>query len=282
MTSDLDFLTKHRDHIMNQQYNSTTSKGYFLALGSSISLAFTGIIIRHLTQTYHMPAMVLAGWRNLFVALILIVIFLVFSPNQLPVARKHWTFFGAYGLILAGFNTLWTLSVAQNGAAVATVLGYTSVSFTALFGKWFLGEKLDWIKLTAIGLSLLGCILVANAWDLAVWNTNPIGVFTGLLSGWGYAGYSLMGRVASQKGLNPWKTLLYAFGAAAAILLMVNCSPVCNYPAKQPPLKIYCGSGLIGLVGGIYFCWRSVRHCWVLGYIMPVWGFCLPVLRISF
>jgi drug/metabolite transporter (DMT)-like permease len=222
---------------------ANTSRGYALALGSSIILAFTGILIRHITQTYQLPALVLAGWRNLFVALILIVAFIFFGPKYLSLPQRHWGFFGWYGLVLAGFNSLWTISVAFNGAAVATVLVYTSVSFTALFGWWFLKEEIGWVKISAILFSLGGCFLVAGGLDITSWETNPIGITTGLLSGLGYAGYSLMGRAASQRNISPWTTLLYAFGCAALILILINLLPGLQFPGKaiQPQNLFWLG-----------------------------------------
>jgi len=68
----------------------------------------------------------------------------------------------AYGFVLAIFNTTWTVSVAVNGAAIATVLAYSSPAFTALLGWRLLKENLTWAMLLAIAISLAGCVLVAG------------------------------------------------------------------------------------------------------------------------
>ena len=78
--------------------------------------------------------------------------------------RRHLGYLVLYGLVLAFFNSLWTLSVSINGAAVSTVLAYCSAGFTALLGWWFLKERLDWGKLLAVALSLAGCVLVSGHW----------------------------------------------------------------------------------------------------------------------
>jgi drug/metabolite transporter (DMT)-like permease len=128
----------------------------------------------------------------------------------------------AYGLMLALFNSLWTISVAINGAAISTVLVYSSAAFTAILGWWLLQERLDGYKLLAVIVSLVGCALVSDAINAAAWQANLLGIITGILSGLGYAGYSLMGRSAAQRGLNPWTTLLYTFGFAALFLFTLN------------------------------------------------------------
>jgi drug/metabolite transporter (DMT)-like permease len=139
--------------------------------------------------------------------------------------QEQLRYLGLYGVQLAIFNSLWTLSVALNGAAVATVLVYSSAAFTALLGRWLLKEPLNWAKLAAVALSLAGCVLVSEAYDPGTWGGNPIGIVTGVLSGLGYAVYTLMGRSASQRGLNPWTTLVYSFGFASAVVLVANLLP---------------------------------------------------------
>jgi drug/metabolite transporter (DMT)-like permease len=198
------------------------TRGYVAALASAGFLSTTAIFIRYLTQTYQMPAMVLACWRDFFVAFSLLPILGLVSPKLLRVDRKHLLYLLAYGFLLAVFNSLWTLSVSLNGAAVSTVLAYCSAGFTALLGWWFLKERLDWGKLLAVALSLAGCVLVSGALDPAAWISNILGIFTGVLSGLAYAIYTLMGRKASQDGLNPWTTLLYTFFFAAVFLLIAN------------------------------------------------------------
>ena len=124
--------------------------------------------------------------------------------------------------MLTMFNSFWTLSVSLNGAAVSTVLAYSSAAFTALLGKWLLKERLGWAKVVTIVGCMGGCVLVSGALDPGAWQGNLTGIVTGTLSGLWYAGYSLMGRSASQRGLDPWTTLLYTFAFAACFLLLLN------------------------------------------------------------
>jgi drug/metabolite transporter (DMT)-like permease len=201
---------------------SQLTRGYPVALAAAAVLSTTAIFIRYLTKTYDLPPLVLAFWREVIVALTLLPILALVRPLLLCVGRKHLRYLVFYGLILALFNSLWTLSVALNGAAVSTVLVYCSAGFTALLGWLVLKESLNWAKLLAIVVCLGGCVLVANALDPAAWRLNLLGIATGVLSGLWYAIYSLMGRSASQRGLNPWTTLLYTFAFAAIFLLVFN------------------------------------------------------------
>ena len=57
---------------ISNQTNLT--RGYSIAVAAAAILSTTAIFIRYLTQTYHIPALVLAFWRDAFVALTLLVI----------------------------------------------------------------------------------------------------------------------------------------------------------------------------------------------------------------
>jgi len=205
-----------------QPHRSSFARGYTLALLSAAVLSTTAILIRYLTQTYALPALVLAFWRDGFVTLTLLLVLALGRPRLLRADPRQRRYYLAYGLVLAVFNGMWTLAVALNGAAVATVLGYSSTAFAALLGWWLLKERLGWVKLLAVALSMAGCVLVSGALDPAAWRTNALGILSGTLSGLCFAFYSLMGSAAVKRGMNAWTTLLYTFGAATGILLLCN------------------------------------------------------------
>lgn len=227
---------------------SQLSRGYAIALASAVFLSTTAIFIRHLTQTYHIPALVLAFWRDVFVVLTLLPVLGLLRPTLLAAGRRNLPYLLVYGLVLAVFNSLWTLSVALNGAAVATVLVYCSAGFTALLGWWFLKERLYGAKIVAVVLSLGGCVFVSGALDAATLSANLAGILTGVFAGLSYASYSLLGRSAAQRGLNPWTTLLYTFGFAAVFLLGFNLLPGGILPgsAAQPGDLFWLGNALPG------------------------------------
>ncbi|MFC1997217.1 DMT family transporter [Chloroflexota bacterium] len=230
--------------------SNNRSRGYAIALASALILSTTAIFIRYLTETYQMPALVLAFWRDFIVALTLLPILGSLHPGLLRVQRDHLKYLVAYGLLLAVFNGIWTLSVAVNGAAISTLLVYSSAAFTALLGWWFLKEGLNWVKILAIILSLGGCVLVSGALSPQSTSLSVLGVLIGILSGLAWAVYTLMGRSASQRGLNPWTTLLYTFGFAAVFLLIFNLLPLGQLPGKagSPSDLLWLGSALGGWV----------------------------------
>lgn len=204
---------------------SKLTQGYLICLVGTLIWSFTAIFISYLTENYQLPPLVLAFWRDLFVFLALGGFFLLFARPRLRIDRRHIGFLTLYGFILSIFNSLWTVSVDLNGAAVSTVLAYSSAAFTAILGWRLFGERLGGLKILAVSLSLLGCVFVSGAYSPTAWQLNALGIITGLLSGIAFAAYSLMGKAASQRQIYPWTTLFYTFGFGALFLLAYNLLP---------------------------------------------------------
>jgi drug/metabolite transporter (DMT)-like permease len=204
---------------------SHTGRGFAFALTAALMLSITTILVRYTTETYKIPALVLAFWRDVFMALTLALILGIFRPKLLRVAPRFLPYLAMYGLVFALFNAFWIQSVVLNGAAVATVLSQCSAAFTVIFGRWLLKEPLNWAKILVVIFSLGGCVLVAGLLDKASWQTNTVGILIGITAGLAYAGYTLMGRSAALQGLNPMTTILYIFSFASMFLFIINALP---------------------------------------------------------
>jgi len=241
---------------------SHDTRGYLLAVASAAFLSTTSIFIRYLTQTYQILPLVLALWRDVFVFITLLPVLMLVKGRLWQVDRRYLAYLAGYGFVLAVFNAFWTLSVAINGAAVATVLVYCSAGFTVILGWWFLKEKLSWGKVIAVTVSLLGCGYVSGAFDTIAWQANPTGALagmvTGVLAGLCYALYSLLGRSASQRGLNPWSTLLYTFGFAIFFLFGINLVGSGWIPGAAALLADYFSLGGAGIGWGLLFLLAAV------------------------
>jgi drug/metabolite transporter (DMT)-like permease len=207
---------------MTSPSSSTFSRGYLIALIATGLWSFTGILISYLSKTYALPSLVLAFWRDLFVSFGMLVSLALFSRGRFKLERHHWRFMVLYGLTLAVFNSMWTFSVQYNGAAVATVLAFSSPAMTAILSRLIFKEQFDRVKIVSIALSLAGTILVSGAIDPSVWRLNPAGIVFGLLTGLFFAFYNLEGKSASDKSIDSWTALLYSFGVATFFLFVFN------------------------------------------------------------
>ncbi|MGB2894616.1 MAG: EamA family transporter [Anaerolineales bacterium] len=204
-----------------QSTASPQTKGYITALVGTALWSSTAIFIRHLTETNRLPALVLAFWREFLVSLTLFIVLRLIRPTLIRLPKSQLSFLILYGFILMLFNAVWTISVALNGAAVATVLCYSSPAITALVAWRLWGEPLGLRTIMAVSLGLAGCIILSGAYSPAQWDVNPGGIVIGLASGFMFAAYSLLGKTASHRGLNPWTTLTYTFTFATAFMFLV-------------------------------------------------------------
>lgn len=197
-------------------------RGYLIALAATAIWSTTAVFIGYLTTRFDMPPLVLAFWRDLIVASTLFGVIALIARPLLHLGRQHLLFFVLYGFVLSIFNALWTASVAINGAAVATVLSYSSPAFTALveWRRW--GERPDTLKIGAVVLSIVGCAFASGAYNRAAWQINPVGIAVGLVAGVAFAVYSLLGKVSSGRGINPWTATSYTFAFGAVFLLLVQ------------------------------------------------------------
>lgn len=205
---------------------NNANKGFLNALASAVVLSFTGIIIKLVSEDYHLSAIILAFWRDFFVVLCAFPFLFFLKPGLLRVQKSNKGFLIIFGFALACFNIAWTMAVTLSGASIATVLVYSSAGFTALLGHFLLKESLGLKKMASVTLCLAGCVLVSGATKIEAWQQNTLGIFSGIFSGLLYAIYSLFGRHATQRGLNPWTTLFYSFLVAAAALLTINMLPI--------------------------------------------------------
>lgn len=259
---------------MNKEQISQSSnrRGFLIALISAMVLAFTGILIRLISEDFQLPALVIAFWRDLFVVCCALPLLLLFKLPLLKIRLADLPFLLLFGVILAVFNVLWTLAVTLTGAAVATVLVYSSAGFTAILGWLFLKESLEVKKILVVLLCLGGCVLVSGAVQPEAWQINSVGIVTGLLSGLLYALYSLMGRRGAQKGLNPWTILFYSFLFAAIILLGLNLLPGSHIPGTaERPADLFL----------LQSAWRGWLLLWVLAAGPTLMGFGLYNVSLS-
>jgi len=101
---------------------------------------------------------------------------------------------------------------------VAAVLLYTAPIFVMLMSVVLFRERLTGKKLAACAMAFAGCALVAGIFD-GVNRLSAAALLTGLLSGFGYALYSIFSRVALNKGYSSITITVYTFSIACLCLL---------------------------------------------------------------
>jgi drug/metabolite transporter (DMT)-like permease len=209
--------------------------GYTIAFSGVFVWSWTGVLVGYLLRNHPVAPMTLAFWRDLTSGVTLLALLALVRPAALRVDRRDRGFLLLAGGALALLNLTWTFSIARNGAAISTVLVYSSPAFTALLARVLFGERLGPVRLLALAASFVGCVLVARADDPGQWALNGPGIAAGLISAVCFATFSVIGKVAARRGLDPWTVTAYTFVVAAAVLLPVAYATL---PASGPAASL--------------------------------------------
>lgn len=112
--------------------------------------------------------------------------------------KDIWMFIGTGVISLTFFSLCYFQTIIESGASVAVILLYTSPIFVILFSLALFKEKITSVKLTALVMTFMGCILVSGLGQNGGGITVK-GFIIGLGSGLGYALYSIFSRYALRK-----------------------------------------------------------------------------------
>jgi len=115
-----------------------------------------------------------------------------FAKREIIFRPKEIAIFAPFGLVgVTLFYGAYQMAIGYSGAALAAVLLYTAPAWVVGLAPWILGENLNFRKALAVILALLGVFLVSGATRLGL---HPLGFLFGLLSGFSYALYYLLGK----------------------------------------------------------------------------------------
>ncbi|MBQ9963615.1 MAG: EamA family transporter [Clostridia bacterium] len=154
--------------------------------------------------------------RAVITAVILGVFMLVKDPKLLRIRlRDLWMFLGSGICSFLFFNICYMNSIAENSVSVACVLMYTSPFWILLLSVPIFKEKVTWQNIVSLVIALVGCVLLCTAEELKL---TRIGLVYGLLSGFGYALYSIFGKLAAKQYSTVTITFYTFLFAAIAIV----------------------------------------------------------------
>jgi len=206
--------------------------GYLLAVVAAVLWATLGILGKFLYR-YGADPLTLVTIRATIAFATLVAILAVVDRRLLRISRRDIPFFALYGLVGVTFNyASYFYALRWTTVTTAIILLYTYPALVTLLAAFFLGESLNWIKGLVLGLTFVGCYLVAQGYDPTALRLNLYGVLFGLAGGATAAVYSLFGKKALQR-YDSWTTVCYAFGFGALFLIILR-SPqavlAVNYP----------------------------------------------------
>ena len=162
--------------------------------------------------------------------------------NFFLIDKKTLLICAGLGLISHGFfNICYTASIKLNGMGIACVLMYSAPVFTAMASKIFFHEKISGLKIFALALNILGCVLTVTGGSLDSAGLSLTGILAGLGTGFCYGMAAIFGKAGEKTDASIISAYSYFF---AALFLFIFNTP----ELKNINIKILSTGFLYGLI----------------------------------
>ncbi len=192
---------------------------YLGLLGATIAVSFSAILIKD----SHAPALVIAGYRMVITALILIPFLRRSHLARIrALDRRALATLGLSGLLLALHFAFWTASLAYTSVASSVLFVSVHPALVAAVGVPLFGERPTRRAVVGILLTLIGSMVIAGG-DIHLGGQELRGDILATLGAIVFAGYLLIGRSVRQHMDN----LSYSFPVyGVCALILVALAPV--------------------------------------------------------
>ena len=153
------------------------------------------------------------------IGLLFVFVWLILRPRGSGLAnRRLWFWSAVAGLGVAGNFSFYFLSIAEGSVAVAATLMYCAPVFVYLLSFGLKFESPTPLKWAAIGVVILGIVLLTRIYDVDAGGVTPVGVGAGLLAGLFYAVFIFGFKYAARHG-SPQAILVIAFSVLVTLLI---------------------------------------------------------------
>lgn len=177
-----------------------------------------GIFVRAL-EGYGFTSIQIASMRIMGGAVLFLLITMAADKKLLQIRLKDLGWFLGIGIgSILMFTVCYFTAMSISSLSVAAILLYTAPVMVMLMSLVLFHEKMTAKKCAALFMAFAGCALVSGAGgDM---NVSPAALGLGLLSGFGYGLYSILGTYVLKK-YNPLTVTTYSFlcGGAGALLV---------------------------------------------------------------
>ena len=178
-----------------------------------------GIFVRHL-NAFGLEATQITATRCLTCALLMLVLLAVTDRKRLKIQKEDTKWFLANGILsIYVFNSAYHAAISMISLSTAVVLLYTAPAFVMMMSVIFFRERFTWVKGLCLVLCIGGSALVSGV--TGGMDRNILGIGLGLLSGIGYALYSIFSSVILKK-YHPFTNIAYTF-LIAGIAALITC-----------------------------------------------------------
>lgn len=194
--------------------------GVSATLGRAV---FTGRFMPSGTPLRAIDALVLAQSRTTISLIVLLPVLLwTRGRRALVLPRRDLLYAAVLGVLgVAASNYLYYLAIQKTNVATAIILQYTAPVWVLCYMVIRGLQKATVQRVSAVGLALLGIILVIGVVGNHGFRIDAIGLVAAILASFSFAFYNVAGHQILAR-YDRWRVLLYTLASAAAFWLIVN------------------------------------------------------------
>jgi len=211
---------------------------FIYVLLAAVLWGTAGIFVRNVENNIKQMELVLC--RAFFSALIFGIMILFKDRSMFKITlRDVWIFIcaGLFSIVLFNFSYYTTMSLTS--LSVAAVLLYTAPFFVVIMSYIIFKERLTLNKSVACVTAFVGCCLVTGLFN----SSQKIGgkaIFFGLLTGFGYALYTIFSEILLRRGYKTLTITFYVFlFAAISTLPFVSVKTTVQSLTSSPKIFIW-------------------------------------------
>ena len=223
---------------IERQSKMSKKSNYILLLPilSGILFGSAGVFVRTFTE-FGMSNPTLIFLRTSIASIFLFILILCTDKSRLKVKLRDFPLFIGTGLIaMLGVNLCYNYAVNTLSLSLAAVLLSTSPIFVLIIAAILFKEKITKKKVIGAALAIIGCLLSTGILEnVGSTNLSSLGIFLGICSAVFYGLYSIISRIATDRGYHTYTIIFYSvLLIAIALIPFVQFDIAANYVAVAP------------------------------------------------
>ncbi len=193
---------------------------WILPLLSGAMWGGSGVFIRRLTE-FGMDNSTILFSRAAIAAVLILAAMLIWNRSWLIVKKKDIWLLAACGLLgMLGMSLCYNEAVNRLPLSLAAVLMGLTPAFVMVMAAVFFKEKITGRKVICMVLALLGCALASGIMEgQETFGVSADGILAGLVTAFFYALYSILSKMAAERGYHTYTIIFYSMLSIAVVLL---------------------------------------------------------------
>ncbi len=214
-------MTKVRIELTESGDVFVVKKGSLLIFLAAAMWGTAGMFVKKLDGLGISP-MPIVAFRCAFTVLLIGAIMFFKNPNGFKIRLRDIYLFALNGIFsIVMFNFCYYKTMSLSTLSVAAILLYTAPIFVMIISVLFFGEKLGIKKVAALIIAFAGCAFVSGIFGSAV-KISYGAIIYGLLTGFGYALYTILSNRLILRGYNTLTIIFYTFAFALLGSLLIT------------------------------------------------------------